>query len=919
MKRFKSLLCTLTVLTAMSCAEWKLVKETGSAPVEKPEENVYVLKREVLGGLDEEKAKASLELMRGEYVRRVIMENKAVAGQEKMILDSTKETFYVADYERRSEQNPRQKTLVAATFRFDQAGFNLLVNRDFFAKNGLRIYTAVETVAAPAPAEGAAADAAKPAETKKFSCDPALAGYLASLAPAWQVMTGTALKSFADDGLWVAPKAAAADAVKLICALGGGEAAVNADGVQVTKMPDPAVAEKLTALADMAARRRMISMAKFFVDNGAADSPLKKMADERIAASKDMAAAIDLKSVNLSELVEKIYLAADKCSEGPAEDVFKKFAASLKSAPVSLKLEHPAGKGYAGTGYDLPFAVSLAQGRSVLRAEYEVISSIALTVGANKYEHRRLPCALFQGPAARTEFYVNSIGAAAGDVAVRVSMRDYEKRSALFSAAWNVSLDSILPQAKVELKNIAVEVSAAYAKGDSLKKNASVTLENKVMSLKAAENGQFTIGGFIGEDAADFMYGHPNGKLADGIWSSYISISVNGTIYRLDKLPGQVTANVDGKKLVKVSNTEDGKIQITQTLTFTEGNNGARIELTFKNLDPDAAHVVGARLLLDTWAVKNDGVPFRLPVRAADGKYGPGELITAETEFSGLDTPYFLVSEEGAGEKLVLRGDFNVPGAMVPERVVLAAWERAYNSEWQYVADKKIPVIHDSAVLVYYNPRKIEAGRELTVAMNYGRDTIRDNIVMPSVIRSQSSSFVCAVGYYNDTLVEQKPRIELVLSDNRLRFADDSQSSAVLAGAPGTEGVAWFKLAATGLDSGKSPVIIRVQDSRGLKEYAREVEIVKSPLVITERVLPAGAKELPVRFSPFDEVNKDVVFVAQLVRRDGTELARKLLLDDGKSNDGAEKDGVYGTVFSLEGIAGDDVLVKIFEVAGAGK
>ncbi len=92
----------------------------------------------------------------------------------------------------------------------------------------------------------------------------------------------------------------------------------------------------------------------------------------------------------------------------------------------------------------------------------------------------------------------------------------------------------------------------AYAEARTKFRRAKLTgsVQNGDLGSDVAvsANGQFTVGGIYAGRKFDLLYGHPNETLPDGIGTSFTTVRVDGTDYRLEDIKG-TTTKTDGDAL----------------------------------------------------------------------------------------------------------------------------------------------------------------------------------------------------------------------------------------------------------------------------------------------------------------------------------------------------------------------------------
>jgi hypothetical protein len=162
------------------------------------------------------------------------------------------------------------------------------------------------------------------------------------------------------------------------------------------------------------------------------------------------------------------------------------------------------------------------------------------------------------------------------------------------------------------------------------------------------------------------------------------------------------------------------QVEFEQAVEYVPGDLSQRLDTILVTYsarnDAKAARRVGLRVMLDTLIGENDGVPFIVPGR-------PGIVQTPQA-FHGDDVPDFIRALE--------TGNLAAPGVIVaiglrtgtgerPSEVILSHWPGS-DANWDY--DRDEPFGHDTAVGLYYEPKRLEPGETRTIEFTYGLGTI---------------------------------------------------------------------------------------------------------------------------------------------------------------------------------------------------
>jgi hypothetical protein len=187
----------------------------------------------------------------------------------------------------------------------------------------------------------------------------------------------------------------------------------------------------------------------------------------------------------------------------------------------------------------------------------------------------------------------------------------------------------------------------------------------------------------------------------------------------------------DGRRSIWAYDTE--QVHVTQTVGLVPGAQSGKIDTCLvhyriENKD-SRPHTVGLRFLLDTFIGGNDGVPYLIPGRET--------LCDDRAEFrTPAEVPDFLQARESADLRnpgTIALIQLRIPGMEPPSRVTLGAWPNPSLGPG-CVQEKTlwdVPLFPirannppDSAVVIYWNPVEIAAGKSREVAFAYGLGSV---------------------------------------------------------------------------------------------------------------------------------------------------------------------------------------------------
>jgi len=228
---------------------------------------------------------------------------------------------------------------------------------------------------------------------------------------------------------------------------------------------------------------------------------------------------------------------------------------------------------------------------------------------------------------------------------------------------------------------------------------------------KCRNIGTFSIGGlYDGNKWERLTYLYP--KPWEG---TFLSVKVNDIVY---------TNSIDSRNKIfmdpyidKKPEIEDDGISLSWRLPedilveerFELIDRGVRIKTEVTN-HGDRVVNVGVRLHLDTMLGENDGAPIYIP---GDG------LRSDETEYHGSDLNFRYWKAYNMVDNPSVISTGILDKESYPDGVIVAYWKNSMYSSWEYKIDPSRSILGDSAVILYYNPRRIEPGETRTIVTSY--------------------------------------------------------------------------------------------------------------------------------------------------------------------------------------------------------
>lgn len=227
------------------------------------------------------------------------------------------------------------------------------------------------------------------------------------------------------------------------------------------------------------------------------------------------------------------------------------------------------------------------------------------------------------------------------------------------------------------------------------------------------------------DNGKPLIYGHPKP------WTSFTTLRIDGRDYVFGRsttkrsgagLPGGEVSDgprVDGNQLIMTCRY--GQISVTQTLDITRSPSTgswdtARIRYLIQNRGGTSSEI-GLRALLDTMLGTNDGAPFRIGEREVNYEYSCDAAAMPDfwQAFDSLNHP-----------AVIAQGTLKGSEVTTPDRIIFTNWGKAADHPWDFPLQPGTEFLRlgedelDSAVVMYWNPRRIEPGGQWTVTIAYG-------------------------------------------------------------------------------------------------------------------------------------------------------------------------------------------------------
>lgn len=262
-----------------------------------------------------------------------------------------------------------------------------------------------------------------------------------------------------------------------------------------------------------------------------------------------------------------------------------------------------------------------------------------------------------------------------------------------------------------------------------------LVLENKYIKIfinsGPEETGRFAVDVAAGDplrdddDGKPLIYGHPKP------WTSYTTIRINGQNYVFGRATKRrAGAGVPGGEIVSgpalindqlLTQCRYGQVLADQVLDIarspsTGALDTARITYRFTNQGTESVEI-GVRTLIDTMLGSNDGAPFRI-----------GETeITSDLSLNKDQYPDFWQAFDSLEKPSVIaQGSLKGEGITQPDQIIFTNWGKPASKPWDFPLEPGRDFTRlgedelDSAVVMYWNPRKLGPGEQFEIILYYG-------------------------------------------------------------------------------------------------------------------------------------------------------------------------------------------------------
>jgi hypothetical protein len=313
---------------------------------------------------------------------------------------------------------------------------------------------------------------------------------------------------------------------------------------------------------------------------------------------------------------------------------------------------------------------------------------------------------------------------------------------------------------------LALALGAALVLQPNLRAGAQsdVRLGNAAIRIDVDTEGLIGLGtvGGVPDIAADddkrLLFGWD--KDSELSSTSFSSVRISDTNGIADFSIGGLIESAPTTRVGETIQTEwtiSGTVRVRQTLSlmnnpFSTRQDLMRLEYTVSNIGGTPTEV-GIRAMLDVMVGGNDAAPYFVAGR---------QRSNLQQEFLAPNIPPYYVSFESdtfAADSLKGLGLLSGYGLTTPDRVLIANWRDLYTKSaiapWDHTI---VPTEthRDSAIVAFWNPRKLGPGQSYSVATAYGLAGQGGGAMwlIAPVLSDLGTSEVTVEGWLNNTSTE---------------------------------------------------------------------------------------------------------------------------------------------------------------------
>ncbi len=396
------------------------------------------------------------------------------------------------------------------------------------------------------------------------------------------------------------------------------------------------------------------------------------------------------------------------------------FTNKTPSKSCEISIEEPNEQTYVMNGYGSPLKVNLKCSTDDSTISLQLSSEKSVRFKSKSSSHDTVLKLKVQ-PKGSSEFEVSGLSMNSSENKILFStFSRYKPQFLEILKQFRITStggETKFSQDSYQLKSVPTAYSREYEQyGDRMFTPKSVlNLASKNMSVSIAPNGVFTMGGEEKGSAFDLLYGHPNNAYADSHGTSFTTIKVDEENYKFSELE-EILVRSQSPQEVVIEGKLSKKGIVVQQIFSKHSSRENVFKLNYRVFNKSKKDcTVGIRVLLDTWAGDNDGVPFAIPGVTGKEK----SIYEEEMKFTSAISPVWETVDTQNRGTIFIRNTMIGDGLHPPDFLIFANWPTAYDSIWEYEPDQGRSITGDSAILAYWNPRAIKAGGSYSVATEY--------------------------------------------------------------------------------------------------------------------------------------------------------------------------------------------------------
>jgi hypothetical protein len=283
-----------------------------------------------------------------------------------------------------------------------------------------------------------------------------------------------------------------------------------------------------------------------------------------------------------------------------------------------ISIEEPQEQTYVMNGFSSPLKMKLKCSTDE-NDIYLLLTSDKSTRFKSKSSIRDTNLKLKINPKEVTDFEVTSLSMNPTENIINISPSS-RYRPQVIEILKQFRVNSLKGQVSLTKQNFQLKsIPTAYSRDYEQYGNRMFTpqtvfnLASKNMSVSISPNGVFTMGGEEKGSPFDLLYGHPNKAYADSHGSSFTTIKIDDDYYRFSELENIIVKTQTVNQVIIEGKIPKKEIVVQQIFSkHSSRENVFKLNYRIYNKSNKDC-VAGVRILLDTWAGDNDGVPFAIP------------------------------------------------------------------------------------------------------------------------------------------------------------------------------------------------------------------------------------------------------------------------------------------------------------------